>query len=455
MGERVSGSGEGVPGNSGEEMPGFYDLLTAGNPGPGRPGNSGEEVLGLYERHLNPGLARVFRFLCLAAVEGRADGSLVFDEEGHRYLDCGSGYAVMNLGHRHPRLVAALLRQLELLPLSTRILLSRPQAELARLLAEVTPGELGFSFFCNSGAEAVEAALKLARLATGRLKVVAARGAFHGKTLGALSVTWNPAYREPFRLLFSGVEHVPYGDGEALEQAVGEDTAAVILEPVQGEAGVIIPPEDYLPRAREICSRRGALLILDEVQTGMGRTGRMFACEHWGVVPDLLCLAKGLGGGLLPVGAVVGTREVFRVFEDQPLIHTSTLGGNPLACAVAAEAVRVVREERLAEEAERKGRLALGRLRRLAARYPGVIREVRGMGLLIGIEARDGGVGGALLEAVLRRRVIVVPGLNEFRVIRFAPPLNIPDDLLEEALHLLEEAVEEVAPLAEALAGAE
>ena len=413
-----------------------------------------EDFLSLYEYHLNPGLARVFRFMGLEAVEGRAEGALVWDEDGNAYIDCGSGYAVMNLGHRHPRVVAALERQLQKMPLSTRLLLSRPQVELAELLAAVAPGRLRYSFFSNSGAEAVEAALKLARLATGRLKVVAARGAFHGKTLGALSVTWNPAYRNPFKDLFLHVEHVPYGEAEALERAVDEETAAVILEPIQGEAGVVVPPDDYLPRARRVTQERGALLILDEVQTGLGRTGRMFACQHWGVVPDILCLAKALGGGILPVGATVGTREVFRVFEDQPLIHTSTLGGNPLACAVAAEAIRVVREEDLPGEAERKGEKALGVFRELAVKHPQVVREVRGRGLLIGIEARDSGVGGALLEAILRRRVIVVPGLNDFRVLRFAPPLNIPDGLLEEALGRVAEAVEEVAPLADALAGA-
>lgn len=409
------------------------------------------ELLEKYGRFVNPGLARLLRFLGLTGVEWEGEGALVRDLTGREYIDCMAGYAVMNMGHRHPRVVAAVEEQLHRLPQSLRVLVNAPMVELAELLAAVAPGDLSCTFFCHSGTEAVEAALKLARLHTGRMRVVSTVRGFHGKTLGALAVSGNPVFREPLAPLLTHVTHVPYGDPEAMEAAVDVDTAAVIVEPIQGEAGVIVPPEGYLTRVREICDRAGALLIMDEIQTGMGRTGRMFACEHEGVTPDLMTLAKALGGGVMPIGAVVGKPEIFELFDENPVIHTVTMGGNGLACAAAIAAIRVCLDEDLPGQAARKGELALGRLRALRERYPEVIGDVRGRGLLIGIEATKPGAGGMLLSELIDRGVLVVPMFNNFCIMRFSPPLTIPDDLLDRALGEVEAAAAAVARVAHEL----
>jgi putrescine aminotransferase len=405
------------------------------------------DLLERYGRTVNPGLARAFRFMGLDAIEAEGRGAELFDEEGQRFLDFGSGYGVMSHGYGHPRLVAAAERQLRRLAMSSRVLLNRPQVELAELLAELTPGDLQFSFFANSGAEAVEAALKFARIATGRPRFITTEGAFHGKTLGALSVSGRDLYQDPFRPLLPAVTRVPYGDAAALAAAVDEETAAVIIEPIQGEGGVIVPPDGYLAAVRAACDRVGALMIADEVQSGLGRTGYLFAVQHEGVVPDLLVLAKALGGGIVPIGAVVGRPPAFQFWDEAPLIHSSTFGGNPLAAAVGQEALRVMVEEDLPGEARRKGAWLLDRLRILQERYPSVIREVRGRGLLIGLDMTHPGMGGAVMAGLFRRHVLAIHTLNNERVVRFLPPLVITQAQLEEGYRAIEEAVAETAAL--------
>jgi putrescine aminotransferase len=399
------------------------------------------DLLSRYENAVNPGLARVFRFMGLDGVEATGDGAILVDEAGRTYLDLAGGYGVMVHGYRHPRLIQAAHRQLDRLAQSSRVLLNRPMVELAEMLQQVTPGDLTYSFFCNSGTEAVEAALKLARVATGRTGWISTEGAFHGKTMGALTVSGRDTYRSPFQPLVPGVTHVPYGDAAALEAALTPEVAAVIVEPIQGEGGIIVPPSDYLARVRRACDGVGALLIVDEVQTGMGRTGKLFAVEHSGIVPDFLCLAKALGGGIMPIGAVVGRPQVWRVFADMPLIHSSTFGGAPLAAAVALEALRVTIEERLPERAERLGRIAKARLNAIQRANPEVIREVRGLGLMLGLEFPQAGIAGALMAELFQRGILAVYTLNNDRVIRMIPPLVITEAQLDEALTQIEEAV--------------
>ena len=410
-----------------------------------------EDLLLRYEHAINPGLARVFRFMGLESVEATGHGAILVDEAGQEYLDLAGGYGVMIHGYRHPRILAAAHRQLDQLGQSSRVLLNRPMVELAEALAEVTPGDLSCSFFCNSGAEAVEAALKLSRAATGRSRWISTYGAFHGKTMGALSVSGRRTYQAPFEPLVPGVTQVPFGDAARLAQVIDADVAAVIVEPIQGEGGIIVPPPDYLPRVRSLCDEAGALMIADEVQTGMGRTGRLFAVEHTGVVPDLLCLAKALGGGIMPIGAVVGRPAVWKVFDEQPLIHTSTFGGAPLATAVALEALRVTLDEKLPERAERLGNLALSALRDLKHRYPDVLADVRGQGLMIGLEFPSAGVAGALMAELFQRHVLAVYTLNNERVIRLIPPLVIGDAELARALDEIQSAVASVSVYAKEL----
>ncbi|MCY0880406.1 MAG: aminotransferase class III-fold pyridoxal phosphate-dependent enzyme, partial [Firmicutes bacterium] len=256
------------------------------------------DLLDRYAKVMNPGLARVFRFMGLESVEATAHGAIVVDEQGQEYLDCAGGYGVFIQGYQHPRIVAAAHAQLDRMSLSSRVLLNRPMIELAEELERVTPGDLQYSFFVNSGAEAVEAALKFARAATGRPRIITTYGAFHGKTMGALSVSGRELYQTPFKPLVPEIIHVPYGDAQAIADVMDDSVAAVIVEPIQGEGGIIVPPDDYLPKIRQLCDASGALMIADEVQTGMGRTGYLFAVEHSRVVPDLLCLAKALGGGV-------------------------------------------------------------------------------------------------------------------------------------------------------------
>jgi putrescine aminotransferase len=399
-----------------------------------------EDLLTRFGRYVNPGLARVFRFMGMEAVEATGEGAELVDEHGRRYLDCAAGYGVFVHGYRHPRIIAAAKRQLDRLPLSSRILVNRPMIELAELLAAVTPGDLQYTFFTNSGAESVEAALKFARAATGRTRLVATAGAFHGKTLGALSVSGRDLYQDPFRPLLPDVVRVPFGEADALADAVDDHTAAVIVEPIQGEGGVVVPPVGYLAEVRRICDDTGALWIADEVQTGMGRTGRLFAVEHEAVVPDLLCLAKGLGGGVVPLGAVVGRPRAWEFFDAAPLVHTSTFGGNPLASAVGAEAVRVAIDEDLPGQAARKGAWFLSALQDLASRFPDLVTEVRGRGLMIGMEFRSAGAAGAVIAELFQRQVLAVYTLNNERVIRMLPPLVITDAQLASVLERLDAA---------------
>ena len=401
-----------------------------------------ESVKRWYQQHVNAGLFKLLAFMGLDDAEIEAQGWLVRTAGGREYIDCLGGYGAYNFGHRHPRIVAAVQEQLARMPMSSKLLLNPQLAALAHELAAITPGDLRFVFVSNSGTEAVEAALKLARLATGRTGIIGATNAFHGKTLGSLSTTHREAFQAPFRPLIEHFSQVPFGDAAALEQALTEQAAAVILEPVQGEGGIIVPPPGYLAAARELTRRRGVLLIADEVQTGLGRTGRNFACEHDGVEPDILVLAKSLGGGVMPIGATLGTPFVWRRFAEQPLVHTSTFGGNQLACAAARAALAVLVEERLAERAEATGQHFMRGLRVLAAEFPELIADVRGRGLMLGIEMASGDASELFIANVLEQRVLIAFALNQPGVIRIEPPLSIPLDVVDEVLRRLGLALE-------------
>ncbi len=399
------------------------------------------EVVERYRRHVNAGLASLFKFMGFEGVEWKAEGSTIWDTEGRDYLDLLAGFGTLALGHRPAAVVAAVREQLDRMPLSSRVLFSKPVAELAAELAAILPGEIEKSFFCNSGTEAIEGALKLARLYTGRPGVVATEGGFHGKTLGALSVSGREVYKRPFAPLVPEVNHVPFGDKDALAEAVGGSTAAVIVEPIQGEGGVIVPPDDYLPAGREICDRAGALLIADEVQTGLGRTGAMFACEHSGTVPDIMCMAKALGGGVMPLGAFSSTPAIWASLEENPLLHSSTLGGNPLACAAGLAAIQAIRRDDLPTRAAQLGDHAVGRLRELQGAHSDLVADVRGRGLLIGVQFRDPDVAGLVIAGLAQRRVIAAYTLNSPEVIRIEPALTISEADLDRGLSALVESV--------------
>jgi acetylornithine/LysW-gamma-L-lysine aminotransferase len=365
----------------------------------------------------------------------RGEAATLWDSTGREYVDCMAGHGVANLGHAHPAVAQAVAEQARRLITCHEAFYNDQRSAAMEQLARLRPG-LDRSYLCNSGTEAVEAAFKFARLSTGRPGIVAAMRGFHGRTFGALSATWNKHYREPFEPLVPGFRHVPFNQPQALEQAVDDQTAAVVLEVVQGEGGVHIAQAEFLAVAQRACRERGALLIIDEVQTGLGRTGRLLAVEHFDLTPDLLCLAKSVAGGV-PMGAVLIGR---RVGGFAPGTHGSTFGGNPLACAACVAALRALIDERLPEQAAEKGTYLLARLRQIDSP---LVRDVRGLGLMIGIELKH--KVAPYLEALLDLGVIALPaGLT---VLRLLPPLVITypqlDRVIEALRAVLAEPLEE------------
>ncbi len=400
-----------------------------------------EETISKYEKYINPSQARLFRFMGLASVEGSAEGWTITDSEGKQFIDCLGGYGMFALGHRNPAVVKAVEEALHTMPMCGKVLFNRQMADLAEKLAEITPGELQYSFFVNSGTEAVEGCLKVARLATKRTKFVAAENAFHGKTMGSLTATGRDLYRDPFKPLLDGFTHVPYGDIEAIKNAVDEETAAVILEPIQGEGGIIVPPDGYLRQVKEVCEEKGALLIADEVQTGIGRTGEWFGVNHDGVTPDLMACAKALGGGVMPIGAIIGTPRAWQGLIEAPFLHTSTFGGNQLACAAGIAAIKYIQEEDLLRRGRETGAYFKAGLEKIMQEYPEVIAQVRGRGMMIGIELTKEGAGGMLMSLMIDKKIIVAYTLNNPKVIRIEPPLIMPAEVVDHVLEEFREAV--------------
>lgn len=381
------------------------------------------EIIEIENRHTSG----VYAKQTLTIVRGQ--GALLFDADDVEYLDCASGHGVANLGHAHPKIAEALYKQA-----STLITLfeSFPNDQRAILMTKLTAlvPRLDRVFFCNSGTESVEAAFKFARISTGRKHIVAAMRAFHGRTYGSLSATFNKKYREGFEPLVPGFTHVPYNNIEALDKAITNETAAVILEVVQGEGGVYPANPEYIQAARQICDERGALLIVDEIQTGFGRTGKMFAIEHFGIIPDLLACAKSLAGGV-PMGALLIGQNVKNL---TPGVHGSTFGGNPLSCAAANAALDVIKEEDLPGQAAGKGAYLLDKLKQIESPN---IREVRGMGLMVGIELKH--KVAPYLKALQEKKIIALnAGMT---VIRLLPPLVITYEQIDILVNALTEVL--------------
>lgn len=419
-----------------------------------------QQVRENYQRHVNPGLAGMLGLLDFDKRFVRAEGAYVWDVEDRRYVDFLGGYGALNLGHNPPEVIAA-VEKVRQAPNILQASLSAMASALAANLAEVTPGNLSRCFFGNSGTEAVEGALKLARIATGRSKIVYCHGSFHGKTMGSLSVTGREKYQQPFRPLVPDCQAIPYGDLDSLRVVLqAQDVAAFVVEPIQGEGGIIVPPEGYLAGARELCSRYGTLLVVDEVQTGLGRTGYLFAVQHEDVVPDVLCLAKSLGGGIMPIGVFITTPAIWdKAYGgmDKCLLHTSTFGGNTWAAAAGIAALEVIISRDLPGQAREKGEYLLGKLKSLVEKHP-LIKEVRGRGLMLGLEFSQptkgfwekvtGQVVNKLSEEYLGslvagklindHQIITAYTLNNPNVIRLEPPLVIDYAELDRLVESLE-----------------
>ena len=391
-----------------------------------------KEIIALTERYC------AHNYKPKEVVISEGEGAVVRDPEGREYYDMLSAYSALNFGHRHPELVAAAKEQLDKVTLTSRAFHSELLGAFAERLAALTGMQAVLPM--NTGAEAVETAIKTARryaafvrgVPEGKQNIVCCRGNFHGRTVTVVSMSTDPTARAGYGPFTPGFRAVEYGDARAIEEAIDQNTAAVLLEPIQGEAGVIVPPEGYLSAVREICSRKGVLMLADEVQTGFGRTGDMFACMHEGVQPDIYILGKALGGGIMPVSAVASTRDILGVFE--PGSHGSTFGGNPLACAVGLKAMEIAVRDDYPALAREKGKFLQQAIRSVP--NPD-IKEVRGRGLLIGVEFRS---EAAPYVARLIESGVLAKETHETTV-RFAPPLNMPREQLEDAAERIRRAL--------------
>ena len=407
------------------------------------PATDAVQTIARYRAHVSEGMAMLAE-LMEAHVEVRSEGTRIWDEEGTEYLDCG-GYGVFILGHRYPRVVAAVRAQLDRHPMSSRVLLNGELAHAAEQLARVAPAGLEYVFFTNSGAEATELAIKLARV-NGRRRLVSTHGGFHGKTNGALSVTGKALFRDPFQPGLTDVTFIAFDDLDALEAelAAGEP-AAVILEPIQAEGGVIIPADGYLKAVRELCDSHGALLILDEVQTGLGRLGSWWGADREGVVPDILLVGKGLSGGVVPVAAVVATPDAYRTISEDPLLHSSTYAGNPLAMSAASAAITALEEDDIIPKAQALGARLLDELQTLKEDHaPTVLADVRGRGLLLAFDFHEDHFAGDFVLELVNRHVIVSTSLNANRVVRLHPAAIMDEDDIQWLLGAMRESADAV-----------
>lgn len=378
-------------------------------------------------------MANVYAKKPVVIVKG--SGDLVWDMNGSEYIDCTGSYGSCIVGYCNPKVVEAIISQSQELTSCHGFMYSDARSELLEKIAKIAPKNLQKVFLSNSGTEAIECALKLARKYTGKKEIIAMMGAYHGKTFGSLSATWDKKYRDPFIPLVPEIKHVPYGNIEKLRENITAKTAAVIAEPIQGESGVKVPSEDYLKNLRELCDEKGVILILDEIQTGFGRTGKIFAFQHFGIVPDITCLAKGVAGGI-PIGLTLSRKEIMESLRTGE--HSTTYGGNPLACAAGAATIDVLRQENLPEKAEVDGQYFISRLNELKDRHQ-VIREVRGRGLMIGVETRFE-VLNYILSSIENRLLILDAGRN---VLRFLPPLVITREHIDKTVEILDQVIGE------------
>ena len=390
-----------------------------------------------------------------AAVEWTGSGAVFKDVLGREYLDCLGGYGMFNHGWSHPDVVAAVRAQLARTPMPSQELIDPLRGVLARMMADITPGNLKYSWFAASGTEAIEASIKIAKLYTQKPAFIVAVKAFHGKTMGSLSMLGKADYRQPMGLMYAGpVYHVPFGDADAVErqleicEKVGIGVAGVLFEPIQGEAGAIVPPDDFWPRIREATKKYGTLLIADEVQTGLGRTGKLWGVNHWNVEPDIIAVAKSLGGGVMPISAVTTTEEIFQpMMYPNPFMHTTTTGGGALACSAAIASINVTLRDKLWEQAAEKGEYLMPKLQELAGKYPQIFDKITGKGLLIGMHFKNPETGYKVAAELFKRGVLVAGTLTNAQTIRIEPPLVIEYAQIDEVLNRLSDTVAEVSKI--------
>ncbi len=402
-----------------------------------------------FHDHINKGFLEYRKSVTetddFALTDWYGEGSILRDVMGREYIDMLGGFGLYSPGIRHPKIVAAVKAQLDRSPQYSQEMLDPLRAHLARVIAHLTPGDIQYGWFANSGTEAVEGAMKLAKLHTGRSGFISTLSGFHGKTLGALSLIGKSVYRKPLLPLLEGVRQVPFGDANAVEQilksaaVVGDGIAGVVVEPIQGEAGAVVPPDDYWPRLREICDKYDVLLIADEVQTGFGRTGKIFGVDHWNVTPDIMCFGKALGGGVVAMSGFFSTAKIWKCMEPNPFMHTTTTGGNPLACAAALAQITVLIEENLAQQAAEKGEYITSKFKVLKEKYPHILKEFRGRGLLLAMIFPTDEIGYKVAAGLFSRHVLTAGTLTNATSIRIEPALTVSYELIDEMLRRVED----------------
>ncbi len=403
-----------------------------------------QQALKDFAEFINPMKVRTMKSAGIDIIEEKRSGACSWDIAGKRYIDCQTGSGIMNVGRGNQEIADALKKALDTYDIGVFLLCSKQKADLAKRLAEITPGDLSCTIFGAGGGEAVDAAIKIARGFTMKPGIIYTDKAYHGHTGFALSAIGRAAYKESFEPLMPGFTMVPFGDAEAIRNAVNKETAAVILETIQGEGGINIPPEGYLAEVRKICDENEVLLILDEIQTGFGRTGKMFACEHWGVVPDIMTIAKSLGGGIYPISATIFKEEINDFFIPHPFVHLSTFGGSDLGCIVGLATIDYITKNDLHGNAERMGQRFKAGFDRLLKEYPDLLLEVRQKGLMMGLQYTNESIGPRMTKKLSDRGVLAIYTGNDPSICRFMPPLVITPQEVDEVLNALEDSMKEL-----------
>lgn len=410
-----------------------------------------KEAVDNYNNYVNPGWLKYRKSVSTNAafVEWTDNDSYFYDVNGEEFIDCLGGFGIFMCGHRNEEILEVVEAQLKKQALHSQELLDPLRGYLAKAMAEITPGDLNYCFFTNGGAEAVEMAIKLARIATGGSWYISAVNGFHGKSMGAISLGGKDTYRTPYLPMVQQVQHVEYGNAEDIRKAirnlthVGEKVAAVVLEPIQGEGGIIIPPKGYLKEVRKICDEYDVCLILDEIQTGMGRTGTMFRCEAEGVVPDILTYGKAFGGGIMPITGIIARPHLWvKELQDNPwILGSPTFGGNPLACSAALATIKYMLKHDIPKQAHEKGEYLIKGLNKLKSKYPELIQEVRGVGLMIGVEFHRTEMGFSVAKGLFSRKVMTAGTLVNSKTIRFEPAATTSYEDFDKVLKRLDEAL--------------
>lgn len=401
-----------------------------------------DKIIELFSDHVSSGKARIFTSFGMDFVFGKREGIYVYDvETGKELINCHCNGGVFNLGHRNPEIINVLKSALDELDIGNHHLISEQRALLASKLAELTPGNLEYTVFGVGGGEAIDLAIKVARAYTKRYKIISAKGGYHGHT-GLALATGDEKYRKPFGPLAPGFYQVPFDDPDALEKKVDEDTAGVIFETVPATLGIHVPRDDYFKRVREICNKKGALLIIDEVQTGLGRTGKLWGIEHFGVVPDIMVIGKGLSGGIYPITATCFKKELESVFHDDPFIHVSTFGGAEIGCPVALKVLEISSSKDFLEHVNSMAGFFSTELNKLKDKYPEIIVSIRQLGLMMGIKMKDENWGMIMSRACYENGLLCIYANNDTSVLQFLPPLIIKEEEAEEVIRRLDNAFE-------------